>query len=116
MIIVNGWKPLTIITKSSILDVAAALDPPLGIVFKNFLRKSNQLINILMNKKRSLLFPVLDWPRDHSVEKISNKITSDSHQIYHIISSCSLMKCFDILVVMIFELRSKNFVFLVATN
>ena len=31
MIIVNGWKPLTIITKSSILDVAAVLDPPLGL-------------------------------------------------------------------------------------
>ena len=30
VIIVNGWKPLTIITKNSILDVAAALDPPLG--------------------------------------------------------------------------------------
>ena len=29
VIIVNGWKPLTIITKRSILDVAAALDPPL---------------------------------------------------------------------------------------
>ena len=29
MIIVNGWKLLTIITKRSILDVAAALDPPL---------------------------------------------------------------------------------------
>ena len=29
MIIVNGWKPLTIITKCSILDVAAVLDPPL---------------------------------------------------------------------------------------
>ena len=28
-IIVNGWKPLTIITKSSILDVVAVLDPPL---------------------------------------------------------------------------------------
>ena len=28
MIIVNGWKPLTIIIKRSILDVAAALDPP----------------------------------------------------------------------------------------
>ena len=27
VIIVNGWKPLTIITKQSILDVAAALDP-----------------------------------------------------------------------------------------
>ena len=31
VIIVNGWKPLTIITKRSILDVAAALDPPLDI-------------------------------------------------------------------------------------
>ena len=28
VIIVNGWKPLTIITKSSTLDVAAVLDPP----------------------------------------------------------------------------------------
>ena len=32
VIIVNGWKPLTIITKSSILDVAAALDPPLVLM------------------------------------------------------------------------------------
>ena len=29
VIIVNGWKPLTIITKHSILDVAAALDQSL---------------------------------------------------------------------------------------
>ena len=29
VIIVNGWKPLTIITKLSILDVVATLDPPL---------------------------------------------------------------------------------------
>ena len=29
VIIVNRWKPLTIITKRSILDVAAALDSPL---------------------------------------------------------------------------------------
>ena len=27
LITVNGWKPLTIIIKSSILDVAAVLDP-----------------------------------------------------------------------------------------
>ena len=33
-IIVNGWKPLTIITKRSLLDVAAVLDPPLDIVEK----------------------------------------------------------------------------------
>ena len=31
VIIVNGFQPLTIITKCSILDVAAALDPPLTI-------------------------------------------------------------------------------------
>ena len=29
VIIVNGFQPLTIITTRSILDVAAALDPPL---------------------------------------------------------------------------------------
>ena len=29
LIIVNGWEPLTIIAKRSILDVASALDPPL---------------------------------------------------------------------------------------
>ena len=31
--VVNGWKSLTIITKHSILDVAAALDPPLPASF-----------------------------------------------------------------------------------
>ena len=31
VIIVNGFQPLTIITKHSILDVAAALDPPLAL-------------------------------------------------------------------------------------
>ena len=31
VIIVNGFQPLTIITKHSILDVAAALDPPLDL-------------------------------------------------------------------------------------
>ena len=29
VIIVNGFQPLSIITKCSILDVAAVLDPPL---------------------------------------------------------------------------------------
>ena len=28
VIIVNDWKPLTIITESTILDIAAVLDPP----------------------------------------------------------------------------------------
>ena len=32
MIIVKDWEPLTIITKGSILDVAAVLDPPRACV------------------------------------------------------------------------------------
>ena len=34
VIIVNGLKPLTIIMKRSILNVAAALDPPLGLTLQ----------------------------------------------------------------------------------
>ena len=34
VIIVNVWKPLTIITKNCILDVAAVLDPPLIVCCK----------------------------------------------------------------------------------
>ena len=40
MIIVNGWKPLTIITKSSILDVAAVLDPPVISLLQNIITLS----------------------------------------------------------------------------
>ena len=32
VMIVNDWKPLTIITKRSILHVAAVLDPPLQTI------------------------------------------------------------------------------------
>ena len=37
VIIVNGWKSLTIITKRSILDVAAVLDLPLKCLGENVL-------------------------------------------------------------------------------
>ena len=45
VIIVNGWKPLTIITKRSILDVAAVLDPPLVLYVnvRNVICSANQL-------------------------------------------------------------------------
>ena len=36
VIIVNGWKPLTVTTKISILDVAAALNPPLTMLLPFF--------------------------------------------------------------------------------
>ena len=39
VIIVNGFQPLTIITKRSILDVAAALDLPLELILSLFLLK-----------------------------------------------------------------------------
>ena len=34
VITVNGWKPLAIVTKRSILNVAAVLDPPLTMLIK----------------------------------------------------------------------------------
>ena len=40
VIIVNGFQPLTIITKRSILDVAAVLDPPLGRIYQNVYNKN----------------------------------------------------------------------------
>ena len=40
VIIVNGFQPLTITTKSSTLDVAAVLDPPLKI--KNKINVQNR--------------------------------------------------------------------------
>ena len=44
VIIVNGFQPLTIVTKRSILDVAAVLDSPLHGIYNihtNILRKCN---------------------------------------------------------------------------
>ena len=41
VIIVNGFQPLTIITKYSVLDVAAALDPPLDTVAELKLKPQN---------------------------------------------------------------------------
>ena len=55
VIIVNGFQPLTIIIKRSILDVAAALDQPLVSISTNvFLVKTEQII-ILMIKDEEYL-------------------------------------------------------------
>ena len=50
VIIVNDFQPLTIITKRSILDVAAALDPPLSMqpkLFKITLNPNSYLTSVL---------------------------------------------------------------------
>ena len=39
VITVNSWRPLTTITKSSILDVAAVLDPPVETLDLNLFWK-----------------------------------------------------------------------------
>ena len=64
LIIVNDFQPLTIITKCTILDVAAVLDPPLDQEFALHLRMTcaltfvspedvitlfEQIINIILN-------------------------------------------------------------------
>ena len=45
VIIVNGIQPLTIITKHSILDVAAALDPPLHQRFSFSFRNVSGIVD-----------------------------------------------------------------------
>ena len=47
VIIANDWNPLTIITKSSILAVAAVLDPSLDILLSLHIGKN---LNEAMNK------------------------------------------------------------------
>ena len=51
VIIVNGWKPFTIITKSSILDVAAFLDPPLHLTMLDALSDIYTINNCLWFSK-----------------------------------------------------------------
>ena len=74
VIIVNGWKLLTIIPKRSILDVAAALDLPL-VILDILLRNNSYLLGVrfLINnqvttcpswklcKKVRVLFPNRTW-------------------------------------------------------
>ena len=70
VIIVNSFQPLTIITKHSILDVAAALDPPLSIIallqewelinnkiqdYHSFLRQNKEILKIILKTHQARL-------------------------------------------------------------
>ena len=57
VIIVNGWKPFTIITKHSILDVAAALDSSLTI---NILREMKEFF-VELNRLHYFRTQSIDW-------------------------------------------------------
>ena len=49
MIIVNGFQPLTIITKPSIFDVAAALDLPLTKIYEIVVYKHAETVEYVRN-------------------------------------------------------------------
>ena len=53
MIIVNGFQPLTIITKHSILNVAAALDPPLLIFSRSEVEEEEEDLHDLDSLQES---------------------------------------------------------------
>ena len=55
VIIANGWKPLTIIAKRSILDVASVLDPPQKLLGNT---KYNQVKLVLADFALAFLYQV----------------------------------------------------------
>ena len=63
--IVNDWKPLTIVTKNSILDFAPIQDPPLGLLENSltFLMKTENLCifaqNLFSEKNNCIAFTSL---------------------------------------------------------
>ena len=64
VIIVNGCQPLTIITKRSILDVAAALDPPLLVVWManhSTLSHAVYIIRLLPYTSKTIKNPYKPW-------------------------------------------------------
>ena len=75
VILVSGWNPLTIITKRSILDVAAVLDSPLATeltsISREITRIRNQLKMCIINK-----IPLQDSTK-HAINTITNFLTDD---------------------------------------
>ena len=63
VITVNGWKPLTLITKRSTLDVAADLDPPLH-TSEAYLEPSNtsNMVLYLKTVRKEGYFAGNFWP------------------------------------------------------
>ena len=58
VIIVNGWKSLTIISKHSILGVAAVLDPPLRVATYMNTEKMYLIMNALF-RHNLIIVPLL---------------------------------------------------------
>ena len=73
VIIVNGWKLLTIITQSSILDVAVALEPPLII-------STNLLFQLTIRNFTHV--PVVTTTKERWTQILAVKLTKQSNKKY----------------------------------
>ena len=100
MITVNGWKPLTIITKSFILDVAAVLDTPLQWYIYFFFNSDSNLSNGTIfggnnNFSSITLFKKVLYERRMFVLKkfLHHKISSDKSSLRSYVFSMSDSEC-----------------------
>ena len=78
VIIANGWKPLTFITKRSILDVAAALDPSINLK-KSFYGRDLLLIHLtrLCPKQKNFIWFVYKFKIEFKTIWTRSLVVSD---------------------------------------
>ena len=100
-IIVNGWKPLTIITKNFILDVAVVLDTPLQwYIYFSFNSDSNLSHGTIFggtnNFSSITLFKKALYERRMSVLKkfLHHKISSDKSSLRCYVFSMPDSECY----------------------
>ena len=74
VIIVNGWKPLTIITKSSILDAAAVLDPPMQKTKLHFWLLIQHFHQIIL-----YIFEIIYWKKHNGQSRGLTKKLETKH-------------------------------------
>ena len=74
MIIVNGFQPLTIITKHSILNVAAALDPPLLIFSRSEVEEEEEDLHDLDSLQESYFGEEGQKDRESTFKKSKQEI------------------------------------------
>ena len=72
VIIVNGFQPLTIITKRSMLDVAVVLDPPLVSICKRVTLNTVTFQRLPENQSKSL--PICEYICYDIIDIIKEKI------------------------------------------
>ena len=83
VIIVNDWKSLTIITQSSILDIAAALQSPLIIC-------TNLLFQLTI--RNFTHFPVVASTKERWTQILVAKLTKQSNKKYQTCQFCKALK------------------------